>query len=540
MEVPEGGPRMKKKRLFWVGSVLAVGFLGFLTLSDWGAGTSPRDPGIGTELSLNRSLSEESPPAARIDPSRHFRSLSRRGGGRPTPSSQALTANRQKPRRSGGIPLAKVLNRAELQDPLGLTPASAARPEGVVRLSQPVTRANLSSPRPERRSSTGVEGPGSNQDLAELEQGYQAAQARLFGGGGGAFSAGTADTDESDGSDNPFDDALDDSDASDDPSEAGDSDSGDPGSDGEAGDDGDSDSSSGDPGDNGGEGDSGDGDTGGDTGGPLAPPFYDFLLTGPIGSRDGEPLHRGWRASSTFFVLEDSTEVFFQPGFTPFSIFEDQQLYFGDSDGDGDLDVTVVSLIPTVGSRVETFHQTGNGFELFSAILTFRKRVRCLEYFDFSRSDANELALTFEGEPNLHIYESIEGNWVYQSEIALSFPPGVLIKSVEGAGFGSSLLYIISDDFESVANLLSIRPDVVRANPDIPLTRKEFFNVSWREGISTEDENVMAIEMADKIVLIDWSPGRWDWNLTLSGPEFQRTITGYYSTNLFRQTLWIP
>ena len=73
MEVPEGGPRMKKKRLFWAGSVLAVGFLGFLTLSDWGAGTSPRDPGVGTALSLNRSLSEESPPAARIDPSRHFR-----------------------------------------------------------------------------------------------------------------------------------------------------------------------------------------------------------------------------------------------------------------------------------------------------------------------------------------------------------------------------------------------------------------------------------------------------------------------------------
>ena len=38
MEVPEGGPKMKKKRLFWVGSALAVGFLGLSTLSDWGGG----------------------------------------------------------------------------------------------------------------------------------------------------------------------------------------------------------------------------------------------------------------------------------------------------------------------------------------------------------------------------------------------------------------------------------------------------------------------------------------------------------------------
>ena len=545
MEEPKGGPKMEKKRLFWVGSALAVGLLGLLTLSDWGAGTSPRDPGVGTEPSLNHSSGEESPPGARIDPSRPFRWLRGRGGSRPIPSSQALTVNRQKPKRSGGIPLAKILNPEDVQNLRSLTPASGARPGGVARLPQPVTRDNLSSPRPERRSSPRIGGPVANQELAELEQGYQAAQARLFGGGGGAFAGGNAGTGDSNGSDNPFDDALDDSGASD----GGDSDSGDPGSDGEAGDAGDSDSSSGDPGDDGGEGDSGDGDTGsggdtgdsgGDTGGPIAPPFYDFLLTGPVGSPDGEPLHRAWRAGSTVFVLEDSTQVIFQPGFTPFTIFEDQKLYFGDSDGDGDLDVTIVSLIPTLGSTVETFHQTGNGFVLFSAVLTYLKSVRCLEYFDFSRNDANELALTFEGEPNLHIYESIEGSWVYQSEIALSFTPGVLIKSREGAGVGSSLLYIISDDFESVANLLSIRPDVVRASPDIPLTRRQFFNVSWREGISTEDENVMAIEMVDKIILIDWAPNRWKWNMTLSGPEFQRTIIGYYNDNRLRQTVWIP
>ena len=537
MEVPEGGPKMKKKRLFWVGSALAVGFLGLSTLSDWGPGTSPRDPEFGTEPSLNHSSSEESPPAARIDPSRPFRSLSRRERSRRIPSSQSRTANRQKPRRPRGIPLNKVLNRADLKDPLSVTPASAARRDGVARLSQSATGANLSSPSPEPPSPTGIGGQGPNPELEELEQGYQAAQARLFGGGGGAFSSGTAGTDESDGSDNPFDDALEDPD------------SGDPGSDGEAGDDGDSDSSSGDPGDDGGEGDSGDGDTGsgggtgdtgGDTGGPIAPPIYDFLLIGPVGSSDGEPLHRAWRASSTVFVLEDSTESIFQPGFTPFNVFEDQQLYFGDSDGDGDLDVTIVSLIPTLGSTVETFHQTGNGFVLFSALLTYQKSVRCLEYFDFSGGDGNELALTFEGEPNLHIYESIEGSWVYQSEMALSFTPGVLIKSLQGAGVGSSLLYIISDDFESVANLLSIRPDVVRANPDIPLTKRQFFNVSWREEISTEDENVMAIEMVDKIILIDWDPNRWKWNMTLSGPEFQRTIIGYYSDNQLRQTVWIP
>ena len=380
-------------------------------------------------------------------------------------------------------------------------------------------------------------------DLAELEQGYQAAQARLFGGGsfGGAGNAGT---DDPSGSDNPFDDALDDS-SPDDDSDAGDSGSEDPGE-GDAGDGGDSDGSSGNSGDNGGDGDSSDGDTGtggdtgGDSGGPVGPPFYDFILTGPIGTPDENYLHRAWRVSSTRFMLEDSTEISFQPGFTPFRIFEDQQLYFGDSDEDGDLDITTVSLVPAVGSRVETFHQTANGFVLFSSLLTFQKKVRCLEYFDFSGSDVNELALTFEGEPDLHTYESLDGRWVYQSEVVLSFTPGVLIRSVEGAGGGSSVLYIIDEDFESVANLLSIRPDVVRSSPSIPLARRQFFNISWREGISTEEENVMVIEMADKIVLIDWNPTGWQWNMTLSGPELPRTIIGYYSSAQFRQTLWIP
>ena len=392
-----------------------------------------------------------------------------------------------------------------------------------------------------------------NQELAELEQGYQAAQARLFGGGGEAFAAGTDGSDDSNGSDNPFDNAVDDPSTADDASDGGDTATGDPSNDGDTGDVGDSDTSSDASGETGGDtgtgGETGStgGDTGGAAGGPIEPPFYDFLLTGPVGSPDGEPLHRAWRATSSLFVLEDLTEVIFQPGFTPFNIFEDQQLYFGDSDGDGDLDVTIVSLIPRLGSTVETFHQTANGFEqtangfeLFSAVLTYLKSVRCLEYFDFSGSDANELALTFEGEPNLHIYESIEGSWVYQSEIALSFTPGVLIRSLEGAGVESSLLYIISDDFELVANLLSIRPHVVRPGPRIPLARREFFNVSWRGDISTEVENVMAIEMVDKIVLIDWSPGGWKWNMTLSGPEFERTMIGYYNDNQFRQTLWFP
>ena len=433
-----------------------------------------------------------------------------------------------------------------------MTPAAAALPEGVARLGEPVTRANLSSPRPERRSSQGV--PAVDPGLAELEQGYQAAQARLFGGGGGggSFGAGSGnegtdnlDGSDNPGSDNPFDDALDDS-GSDDGTDPGDSDTGDSGNDGEGGD---SDTSSGDSGDDGGEGDSGNGsggdtgDTGGDTGGggggPIEPPFYDFLLTGPIGSTDGEPLHRAWRASSTVFVLEDSREVVCQPGFTRFSSFEDRQLYFGDSDEDGDLEITIVSLLPAVGSMVETFHQTETGFVLFSSILTFRKKVSCLEYFDFSGSDANELVLTFEGEPHVHTYESFDGSWVYQSEVVLPFTPGVLIRSVEGAGFGTSLLYILSDDFESVVNLLSIRPDLVRSSPNIPLTRKQFFNVSWREEISSEEENVMVIEMADKIVLIDWSPTRWQWNMTLSGPVIQRTIIGYYNSSQGRQTLWV-
>ncbi len=388
-------------------------------------------------------------------------------------------------------------------------------------------------------------------DLAELEQGYQAAQARLFGGGGGGGSFGPGNgnqgTDDSNGSDNPFDDALDDS-GSEDAADTG----GDPDGEGEAGDGGDSGTGSGDAGDDGGEGgeggegDSGDGsggDTGnpgGDSGEPIEPPFYDFLLTGPLGTPDEEPLHRAWRASSTVFVLEDSSEIIFQPGFTPFSVFQEQQLYFGDADEDEDLDVTIVSLIPTVGSTVETFHQTENGFVLFASVLTYLKSVRSLEYFDFLGGDGNELALTFDGESNLHIYGSIDGSWVYESEMAFSFTPGVLIRSSEGAGVGSSLLYVIDEDFESVVNLLSIRPDVVRPSPNIPLTRRQFLNISWREGISTEEENVMVIEMADKIVLIDWSPTRWKWNMTLSGPDFQRTIIGHSNDNRIRQTLWIP
>ncbi len=418
MVEPEFGPKMKKQRLIWVGSALAAGLLALVSLTDHRQGTSPADPGLSLEPSPTHFSRREGTPFDRVNLSRPSNARSRRGV-RPAPPGKPITVNRKRTRRSPGIPLTEVLDPSERKDLASLTPASGDRPDAVARLREPVSRENLPSPRPDRRSPSAIPGPGAYDELAELEQGYQAAQSRLFGGGGGAFAPAPDESEDTSGSDNPFDEALDDPSTPDDASDPGDSETGDPGNDADAGEGEDPEGSSGDSGDTGGEGDSGNGDsgTGGDTGdsggdagdnggGPLVPPFYDFLLTGPVGSPSGASLHRAWRASSTVFLLEDLTEVTFQPGFTPFNVFEDQQLYLGDSDGDGDLDVTIVSLVPTIGSSVETFTQTENGFVLFSSVLTYLKSVRCLEYFDFSGSDANELALTFDGEPNLHIYES--------------------------------------------------------------------------------------------------------------------------------------
>ncbi len=116
----------------------------------------------------------------------------------------------------------------------------------------------------------------------------------------------------------------------------------------------------------------------------------------------------------------------------------------------------------------------------------------------------------------------------------------MLIHSQEGAGVGSTLLYVVDEEFESAANLLSLRPDVVRFSPDTPLARMRLFNVSWTERVSLKDDNVIAIEMADKIILIDRAPARWKWIMTLGGPQFQRTIIGYYNDDRSRQMVWIP
>ena len=86
MEAPDGGPKMKKKRSFWLGSALAVGFLGLVTLSDWREEMAPRDPGVGVEPSLDHSSSQASLAAGRIDPFRLFRSVSRRGRSRYDPA----------------------------------------------------------------------------------------------------------------------------------------------------------------------------------------------------------------------------------------------------------------------------------------------------------------------------------------------------------------------------------------------------------------------------------------------------------------------
>ncbi len=230
----------------------------------------------------------------------------------------------------------------------------------------------------------------------------------------------------------------------------------------------------------------------------------------------------------------------FQPGFTPFDLFEDQQLFFGDADGDDDVDVTVVSLIPSIGSTVETFLQTENGFQLQASIFTYLKSVRCLEYFDFSGSAENELVLAFESEENLHIYEPVDGAWVYHSELALSFVPGLLINSTEGSGTAGSALYIVSDDFDTVANVLAVRPDILRFTSRLPLNRRRFLNVQWRGEASSEEDNVMGVEMADKVVLVDWNPRRWRWIATLSASPFQRTIIGHYNSGRLRQIVWIP
>ncbi len=518
--MPENGQQMRKKWILWLGSALAAGFLLISTFSDRRSGTTQDElqpteedqgfsqaPGKGSALVRTR----ESPLSSSLG----LRRSTRAGTERPASPLRAQTG-----RRSRGIPTKKLFDSGSNRlASRSVTPA-AAFPAGVAQFSD--------FPREQGRPlSNQGNGPSPRiagwlyDEVAELERGYQAARAWLFGGSGRAFGALSDDPDDSY---NPFDEALGDGSAADE-SDGGDT--------GESGDTVEGN------GDSGGDSGTGNGDSGGDLGGPTEPPFFDFLITGAVGATESGQLHRAWRASSTVFVLEDLRELVFQPGFTPFNLFDDQQLYFGDADGDGDLDITVVSLIPTIGSTVETFLQTDNGFELGATILTYLRSVLCLEYFDFGGSPEKELVITFEGEPNVHIYEPVDGVWIYWDEVVLSFLPGVLIKTTESEETAGSLLYIVSEDFKVVANVLAVRPDIVRFTSQLPLTRRRFMNVRWQGESSSQENNLMAVEMADKIVLLDWSATRWRWIASLTGSPFQQTIIGYYNGNRRRQMLWI-
>jgi len=520
VEVPENGQQMRKKWILWLGSALAAGFLLIATFSGRRSGTTQDEfqtaeedqglfqaPGAGSASVRTRKF----PLSRSLD----FRRSTRAGTKRPAAPLRSQTG-----RRSRGIPTKNLFDSGSNRLAFRSVTPAAAFPAGVAQLSDFPRAQGRPSSRQGNRPSPRIAGSPYD-ELAELERGYQAARAWLFRGDGGAFGALSDDPDDSY---NPFDEALD---------EGGSADESDGGDTGESGD------TVEDNGDSGSDSGTGNGDSGGDLGGSRELPFFDFLITGAVGATESGQLHRAWRASSTVFVLEDLRELVVQPAFTPFNLFDDQQLYFGDADGDGDLDVTVVSLIPTIGSTVETFLQTDNGFELGATILTYLRSVRCLEYFDFGGSPEKELVVTFEGEPNVHIYEPVDGVWVYQSEVVLSFLPGVLIKTTESEGTAGSLLYMVSEDFKVVANVLAVRPDIVRFTSQLPLSRRRFMNVRWKGESSSQEDNLMAIEMADKIVLLDWSATRWRWITSLTGFPFQQTIIGYYNANRRRQMLWI-
>ncbi len=447
-----------------------------------------------------------------------FHSLDRRRGNRVVKQLPVSPRQSQKKGVSRDISVNKLLSfEGGVLGSRSMTPSVALRPTGVAQLFDGSRPGDTSSSPTENFPLS--DGTGSQSDqLAEINQGYNAAQSRLFGGGVGAFGASDTDVDSSD---NPFNEAIDDDGAPTDVSGGEDTGDGD----------------SGDGPDNPGEND---GDSGDDSGGPVKPPFFNVLITGPVQGPEFGQLHRAWRASPTLFVLEDFRELSFQPGLVPYNQFEDQQLYLGDVDSDGDVDATVVSRIPSIGSVVETFIQVDQYFELSATILTYLKSVRCVEYFDFNGDSENELIMTFEGLPNVHVYEAIEGAWVYQSEIVLSFIPGVLIETTEGAGTAGNILYMLSEDFTFAANILAVRPDIVRFSPQLPQHVRKMMNVQWQGESSSENDNVMVFEMFDKLILIDWSPRRWDWTVSLSGSQFQRTIIGENNISGKRQIFWIP
>jgi hypothetical protein len=376
-------------------------------------------------------------------------------------------------------------------------------------------------------------------ELAQMENDYQAAGSSLFPGGTNYRGSGS----------NPFIEALGYQSGLSGGSQGGNTDSGNTGGDNGGG------------GDNSGGGSSG-GEGGGDPGGnpggggnnppPNPPPggpgendFENrFLVVGQLD--ESNPLDITFQAVRDIggnFTLDNGQQLSLVSGVVGFSrpyllLNAREQLTSGDFGRDRRMDYFIVR--PTdLGSAVEGYRFPGGDLRQWAAGFFLYDLVRSVALFDYNGDGVDELVVAFVKNPHLVIYQISGGEFSYLRELTLPFAPAVLATTHDSGPSGTEYLQVFDEPLELSVTFNSRYAGVYTFSRPPTFRDKRLVTVESISGNSTRTYRLVWYK--DRLVLVQSDLGSAGVlvNLDLSA-GFPTVIVGDYESNNKQQVLVLP
>ncbi|MFQ5741307.1 MAG: hypothetical protein ACE5JX_20100 [Acidobacteriota bacterium] len=271
-------------------------------------------------------------------------------------------------------------------------------------------------------------------------------------------------------------------------------------------------------------------------------PTFDFLVVGAFGGNPAASrVSRARRDLNGDFVLEDGSRISLFLGFIrSLPVFqENEKVLMGDLNGDGVSDLTVVRLVKGVGSSIESFLlDRSGGLVSYASAGLYLQAVQSFALFDFTQDGEPELAVLLEGEPQLFVYQRVNGVWVYLKEMDLPVEPGLLMTAESRGSLRTRSLYVIDNGLDYVVSVSSRQPTAFHFGARTPLNhlRSLEMDLAGRGELT----KILVFEFGDQITLAERSYDSLNFFVALeTSPGVPQIIIGDYAVQGSRQMVWV-
>ena len=267
-------------------------------------------------------------------------------------------------------------------------------------------------------------------------------------------------------------------------------------------------------------------------------PSFGVLLVGASGA--DSIVAGAWQQNAGGLLLENGNQLDFVGHLrTSVAFSENERILISDYDDDGLNDLVKVRRITGFGSSLESFLQTSPGvFEPHASASFYLQDVRSMAFFDFNRDGVRELALVLTGEPNLVIFEHVDGRWGYVREVVLPFPARLLMTSGSSTRFFNERLYVIDPKLNSAVSISAEEPNRLNLGAGALLRQLRSLDVDFRRDGETE---VLVLSLPDSVLLVEKTGIRLDAFAAVSlDQQVPWLMIGDLVDLGSRQTYWAP